>query len=211
MTIEVAGRPSKPFKINIYERFYNAIANASPFRDDGKLHVSELTHPCMRHAYYDRISVDHSHNIKTMLTFWIGHKLHETPVFEHHEQGLEWEGIIGSCDEYENGNLLEKKTCTKLPDNPYEEHVLQSEYYAFLLHKVGKPVNFIHILYIDIMSKEISPFTIRFRPFAKIEAELVHKRDTLRKAIDTGTLPSRYLSKKCEFCTHASKCFSLEN
>lgn len=203
MTMEIQPRR----KINIYERFYSVISSEGGFRDDGCIHVSELASQCIRHAYYNRMLPIHSHNIKTMLSFWIGRKLHETPIFKNHEQLIEWEGIVGSPDDYESGNLLEKKTCTEIPAKPYPEHVNQAEYYYLMLNRLNTPIHFVTILYIDINSKTIAPFQITPRPRDKIAAELLAKRDLLKNALKTSTLPHRFLSHKCEYCSFASLCF----
>ena len=103
------------------------------------IHVSALVYDCLRRGYYD-LKHGQSFDLSTLMTFWIGRKLHETPILKENEIALEYMGVKGSCDEYEDGTLVEKKTCKMLPRSPNDHHKRQVEYYAMMLGEQGKPV-----------------------------------------------------------------------
>ena len=134
--------------MEILERFYEAI-NRDNEPHEG-IHVSSLCYDCLRRAYFTQLHGDGFFDMKTLVTFWIGRQIHETPILKEHEVPLEWNGIIGTCDDYEDGVLLEKKTCRAIPKQVYSHHIKQAEFYSLMLEKAGKPVKEAHIVYIDV-------------------------------------------------------------
>lgn len=194
---------------NILERFYKAIAKEQTHHKG--IHVSSLSYDCIRRAYYSQIYGEGLFSSKTLLTFWIGRELHKTQLLEHHELSVDWDGIIGTCDDYENGLLLDKKTCTMIPTFISTHHIKQVEYYALMLSKQGKHVSQAHILYIDIANKKVKHFRVKMRPMNMIEEELVRKRDTLKTCLKSQVPPPRRIEWLCEHCVFASKCFGTED
>jgi len=170
------------------------------------IHVSSISYDCMRKAYYS-IKYGNRFNLNTLMTFWIGQQVHKTPILAENEIPLEWERIRGSCDDYENGILLEKKTCTVIPSKPREQHVKQAEYYSVMLEEQGKPVKKIYILYIDINNKKIKVFEAKRRDSKTIKKEMLEKRDAIEKAMREGKPPERNISWLCSYCNHSNICF----
>lgn len=187
------------------ERIYEKIARNDTGRKAG-VHVSNLCYECMRKVFYNMSYGDYF-TIKTLLTFWFGKSIHLTQILKEHEIAAEYNGIVGSVDEYEDGVILEKKTCSNIPKNPYPHHVKQLEYYVLLLSKMDKPVSEAHLLYIDLGKKELVTFKVRPRPLSIIEDEMVKKKNIVIKALSTGVLPERSIGWECEYCSFAALCF----
>ena len=191
--------------MNIEEKVIEAMNAKEPFEGKG-IGVTNLVYDCLRRAYYTR-TLGEFYDLHTLILFWTGRKLHETQILKEHELVLEWEGIVGIVDEYENGTLLEKKTCVSLPRTPNDHHVKQVEYYKVLLEKHGKPVNEAYLLYIDINNKEIRTFKVNMRPSNIIEKEMLERKEKLEKALKEGKPPERKVGWLCNYCNFASICF----
>ena len=207
--MKVNGRAVKSIEESIVEKLLVSISRDTISRI-GEVHVSSLCYDCMRQSFY---SMKHGSffNKKTLLTFWMGRKIHETPILSENEISLNWQGIIGSCDDYEDGLLLEKKTCTQIPSRAMSHHVRQAEYYSVMLTHQNKPVRKACILYIDIANKELKVYKARLRDNAIIEKEMLHKKQILDQAIKSDKPPPRKLGWQCNYCTFASICFKKEN
>jgi CRISPR/Cas system-associated exonuclease Cas4 (RecB family) len=195
--------------MNVKERFLLALNKNEGTRRKG-IHVSSISYDCMRKAYYG-ITKGESYNLNTLLTFWIGKQIHKTPILAESEIEGEWQGIIGSADEYEagkdGGTIIEKKSCTKIPSKPYSHHVKQAEYYAVLLNSMQKPVKEAYILYIDIQSKAFRDFAIKMRPISVIEKEMLAKKQILQVALGDRVPPARNIGWQCSYCSFANTCF----
>lgn len=206
--MKITGRQVKPIEESIIEKLLMSISRDTISRI-GEVHVSSLCYVCMRQSFY---SMKHGSffNLKTLLTFWIGRKLHETPILSENEISLNWHGIIGACDDYEDGLLVEKKTCTQIPRYPMSHHVRQAEYYSVMLKHHNKPVKKACIIYIDIANKELKVYKAKLRPDDIIEKEMLHKKQLLDKAVESGKPPERKIGWQCQFCVWASLCFKRE-
>ena len=190
----------------ILEKFYEAIQDEQEPRTG--IHVSSLCYSCLRRGYYSLVHGDYFDR-KNLLTFWIGRMLHKTKVLAEQEIKLEWERIKGSCDDYENGWLIDKKTCTVIPERANLHHITQLEYYAVMLEAIGQPVNHGWIIYIDISNKRVAEQYASLRKGReKIKTEMREKRDILEKALATKTPPERNIDWLCDYCSFSSICFS---
>lgn len=171
------------------------------------IHVSALSYDCIRKAYYTQKFGESFYDMNTMLTFWIGRQIHETQILKEHEVELNVNGIVGSADEYQDGLLLEKKTCKIIPKTPYLHHKKQAEYYSMLLQMSGKPVNKIALLYIDICDKKIKVFTFKPRKSSVIKQEMYWKKEQLEKALKNNKPPARSMGWLCSYCSFCAKCW----
>lgn len=204
--MDVKGRSVKPVEEIVIEKLLQSI-NRSTVSREGEIHVSSLCYPCIRRSFYIIRHGQDFFNTKTLLTFWIGRELHKTPILSGNEISLEWEGIKGTCDEFENGLLIEKKTCTQIPNYPSSQHITQAEYYSVLLKHAKKPVSKACILYIDIMNKRLKAFPVKLRSTQLVEQEMLNKKLALEESIKTSQPPPRKISWLCDHCTFASECF----
>ena len=192
---------------DVLEKFYEAMKKDSKDNDAGEIHVSNLCYDCMRRVYYQMTRQDQYFDLKTMITFWMGRAVHSTPILKESEIPLSWKGIVGTCDEYEDGVLLEKKTCTKIPMNPNQHHVKQTEYYAFMLNEAKKPVTQAFVAYIDLANREIQPFEVRLREMEEIRVEMLRKKEQIDFAMRNKVLPERSVGWLCQYCVFANICF----
>jgi CRISPR/Cas system-associated exonuclease Cas4 (RecB family) len=146
------------------------------------------------------------------MIFWIGTKLHETPISDLHETSLEWNGIHGTVDEYyHDGYIVDKKSCRSMPRRPYSNHVKQIEYYAILALNNGYEVKGGYMLYIFLGNKEEKPkaesFPVRMRDAEVVEAEMIDKLIEFNEALDTDVPPKRKVGWNCQYCDFNIECF----
>jgi len=193
--------------MDIKEKIYKAI-NKQEERAKG-IHVSHLVYDCVRRGYYDMTHDNQFFNLNTLITFWLGRAIHTTPFLDQHEVKLEWEGIHGTCDDYGDGILLDKKTCTQIPRAANKHHVKQLEYYKVMMenreHRMG--VDKAYVVYIDIANKKIEPMEAKMRKNETIEKEMLEKKAILDEAIKNNKPPKRNISWLCSYCNFANICF----
>jgi len=176
----------------------------------GKISVSSIVYPCLRKAFYEK-TLGQFYDIETAYDFWLGRAIHLANFLEQGEIELEWEGIIGRIDEYENGTLVEKKTCKDLPSSPYEHHITQLEYYLVLCKKNGMPVNDMWLLYLEKKYPAHKFFMVNPRPIETIEKEMIERKTILENALKKNSPPPRHPSWLCKYCPFAPTCFKKQN
>lgn len=187
----------------IRERFLEAITRDDKPRKTG-LHVTDLTRDCLRQSWYEkRLGVFNTPS--TLLSFWKGRKLHETPILKEHELELEWNGILGTIDQYEDGLLLDLKTTTKIPDKLPDQYRRQIEYYKVLLQRNCYPVQSAHVLFFNVVDNQTRLFTLDMtREQTDIEKEMLERKAVLEQSEP----PARNLEDQyCNFCPYGAHCF----
>jgi len=192
--------------MNIKEELFKAIMREEDDRSRG-IHVTSLVYDCLRRGYYENKFEEGFFDMKTLITFWIGKAVHKTPILKNHELKLEWNGITGTVDEYQDGIIIDKKTTTYTPKSPNGHHIKQIEYYAVLLSKNGYRVREGHLIYININDKDIVVFPIKIRSLEDVEAEMVEKKIILENSIRDKTEPRRSPGWLCGYCNYAGVCF----
>lgn len=186
------------------------------------IHVSDLVYDCLRRAYYGKKYGEVLEDLgmegvkgldeATMLTFWIGHKLHEIKLSDMHEYTMEVEGIVGTADEIlkigDEYIILDKKTTRRLPNSPYEHHVKQVEYYSAMFYKVhGINVRLGAILYIDVSNKKSKVFVFKLRENKdSVLKEMIQRKEEIEKALKSDEVPSAKVSWLCDYCSFFEKC-----
>jgi len=175
-----------------------------------KINVTDLTFPCLRHAFYSKKFLDERRGRLTdLIAFWIGVKLHEAKIFSHHELEVEYNGVFGRVDGYEDGVILELKTTRSIPPEPYPHHVKQVEYYRVLLEKSGHPVRFGIILYVNVNDLTTKAFLVLFdRSVDEVEKELMDRKERLEKSLKNNTPPPPIPDEPwaCDYCRFAYLC-----
>jgi len=191
------------------------------------IHVTDLVMPCPRRAYFARKYADEPRlDWHSILRIWRGLKLHETRIFAEEEIELEWNGIIGRVDAYENGLVVDKKVTASPPVRwstqerrkivtPRPHEVLQLEYYRVLLEHSGRPVKYGAILYFDQEKPDIyiGVIDILRRPLSEIENEMIEKKNRLEPFLTLDKLPPRDLSWPwlcVGYCPYFYQCFRKE-
>ena len=186
------------------------------------VHVSDLVYSCPRKAYYAHTKPA-ALNMKSAITLWTGIMLHETPLTENCEMTLEWEGIVGTIDEYDpvSQMLIDKKTTRNVPEyynrsrkekvvSLRSSHLTQLEYYRVLLEENGYPVREAGIIYIDVGESAMAFGRAKFsRPMDEVKAEMLARRDVIKYALDNRELPPYDNSVKwfcMGYCNHQQDC-----
>jgi len=199
----------------IRERFYKAIIDelekdrAKHKPDENKVSVTELVLNCPRAVLFNRTIGDFYTKFESLIRFYIGRKIHETPILSNHELELSWNGITGIIDEYENGILIEKKTTIKTPSEPRPHNVLQAEYYKVLLERNDYPVIKGFILYFNIrrLYDPITVYEIHFRDSSEIEAEMLERKKLILQGLKSKDVPPRNTGWICKYCDFVHLCY----
>ena len=199
----VGSSPGKLSCEEVLARFYGSILTDKKRRDG--IHVSTLVYDCLRRGYYDA-TLGPRFNLETYLKFWIGKSCHTTPILRHHELSLEWNGVKGTVDEYEDGVIVDKKTTREIPRSPYPSHVKQLEYYKVLLESNGYPVEQGFILYIDVATPGAHVLEAPLRETGDVQRELMEKYTTLTRALEDGTPPRGVPGWLCRYCGFSEEC-----
>lgn len=107
---------------------------------------------------------------------------------EYVEQFVEYEEIVGKIDIFEEAPI-ELKTSGALPDDPLVARPGQVEQLAMYCVMTGRPLG--HLLYYRRAEFGREPglraFDLEVRDPAPIRAEMLARRDMLRRALETGT------------------------
>jgi len=121
----------------------------------GEIHVTDLT-KCLRKACLDKTQpvVEAPHQ---MLNRFSGLAMHaflegKADTKAEAEMGVALDGVVGRVDTLnEDGILVDYKTVKEIYRDklPYGEHEVQLNMYAYMLRKVGRPVNGIRLVYIS--------------------------------------------------------------
>ena len=192
--------------MDVMSRFYERIQT---HREPG-IHVSNLVYDCIRRGYYEVLYGESFNTLDTLITFWLGHAVHKMPILKYHELGMDWEGIHGTCDEYEDGVLLDKKSTTsdRIPTEANDHHIKQVEYYKVMLEAKGMPVTEAHILYIQLPKPHhIRDIKVPLRQSENIRKELLQKKKVLQIALEKKIPPPRVPGWICSYCNFASICW----
>ncbi|MHA1286218.1 MAG: CRISPR-associated protein Cas4 [Candidatus Thorarchaeota archaeon] len=191
------------------ERFYCAVFKDLKSERKG-IHISHLIYDCLRRAYYD-LTTDVPFDLDGGMRMWIGKQIHKLSISDNSELTLEWEGITGSVDEYQDGHFCDLKTTRNVPRSSRPHHVKQLEMYRVLLEKNGYEVKDASMVYINVDTTEVVEFPVKFkRNIETVEKEMLEKKSKLETALERGWLPERHLSWLCRYCNYSSRCFVEE-
>lgn len=120
-----------------------------------EIHVTDLT-GCLRKAALDKLSPA-AEVVHETLARWMGTHMHGVLEGSNDlvdsELDVAWAGIVGRADVvYRDGRLLDFKTSRWIfpAKLPYGSHALQVNIYAWMLRKMGRPINRLQIQYIDM-------------------------------------------------------------
>lgn len=204
----------------IISRFWTALIKDVSEDRSGEIHVSDLLYECIRRAWYSKRIGEVISDPQGLIAVWVGRKLHEMPICDEHEVPVKYttvDGVevIGRIDELcKDGDgyfILDKKTTRQIPNRPYDHHIKQTLFYAFMLQKMrGVKVNKIGILYIDVSNLEIKSYVVPVNN-AMIEQagkELELKAKILYETLKNDKPPNRQIGWWCNYCSMFRRCFS---
>ncbi len=175
------------------------------------LHVSEVT-GCLRKAWferrYGRVEA-HPRNI----IYALGNGIHE--ALERHLVKKGWQAevecildlgdfkLTGHADLYdpETGTLLELKTCSNLPEEPFRAHVMQANAYTYMLHASAA-----YIVYIEKQGR-VQVFRLHWN--SVLWRELLERAKLLHNAIAENRPPRAERSPLCKHCPYQFRCMFM--
>lgn len=183
-------------------------------------HVSELVYDCLREMFFNIVLREELYgedevrglDEESILTLWIGKKLHELSISENHEKSIRVGDVVGKMDEMiEIGNnkiIIDKKTTKQLPNKPFEHHIKQVEYYSALLwSSEGVDVRYGCVLYIDVNNKKVKAYVFEIkRDKMLILKEIMDKVSKLKEYMNKRKIPPPDVSWKCNFCRWFERC-----
>ena len=117
------------------------------------LHVTDLV-SCPRKVYLGKVDPQPEQVHKALARFK-GSAIHAYIDRQNSigvkEETMEWDGVVGSPDNYHNGRLIDYKTTKDIYKHlmPYGEHEVQLNIYAYMLEKQGKKVDSMALQYIS--------------------------------------------------------------
>ena len=195
-----------------YEAFRRFLVKQLRFYDDpAVVHVGEVS-GCLRRAWYNRVFGDRElrHLAKTKyVVLGLGLSTHMVLEEVLREVGYAVERplsadlggvtLVGTPDAVNGEHVIEIKTVSKTPQQPYPQHLLQANAYMAL---TGAPQAY--IVYINKRSGDI---TLHRATFSERLWRLLKERAaTLAKALATGTPPPPERGPWCSFCDWQLKC-----
>jgi len=203
----------------IYEAFRRFLVRHLRPRDDA-VHVGEVC-GCLRKAYYNRKygSLDLRHYAETKYVI-LGLGLSTHAVLEEvlREMGFETERqverrltlgegnvtIAGTPDAFNGEAVIEIKTTKRIPERPYEHHLMQLNAYLWMLDCYRG-----YIVYIDKSKGYVKVFEHRFSE--KLLGEFLRRAISLWKAIKYDIPPERERGPLCNYCDWRWMCYRGEN
>lgn len=179
--------------------------------DPATIHVSEVV-SCLRKTYYYRTRLTQISPIQALKI--LGNRLHEAVqevlngrgyIVEHEVKLRSGEvTLVGHIDAYspDGDHIIELKTVSKIPDEPYSQHRRQAQIYLEL-SRVPKA----YIVYISRLDGRVRVFRIlrdkKILRWAFERARKLHSHLAERKA------PDRERSILCSYCEFKSICLGM--
>lgn len=207
-SIEDQGDASLGLKSLFFQKVVQSMYSGARGRSK-EIHVSDLVYDCLRRSYLRKMIPLPTMDYRSILRVWIGRQIHLFPFLEKHELSLEWNGIVGRVDDYEDGFLVDKKTTRSIPSRVRSHHKLQLDYYRVLASENGYPVVLAAVLYINVGSDvEIDVKVVKFKRSVEVtKNEMLEKKKRFQVSLDSGELPPRRIGWICKYCDWCNLCF----
>ena len=194
--------------------FYSVFKEMAKQRNppDNVIHVSDVT-GCLLKSYYMRRRPFVTE--AQAVVFRVGEGVHTAlQRYLHEKYGWSYEvearmpiedeygefELVGHADLLSPDNeVVEVKTTSKIPDEPYRSHVMQLNAYMYMLKaKAG------YVLYIEKGGGRIRVFPVQFSK--KLWGEVVRRAIKLHKALVTNTPPEPEPNHLCRYCPYKFDC-----
>lgn len=204
----------------IITRFWTSLVKDVAEDRSNEIHVSDLLYECVRRAWYSKKVGEVVADPHGLIAVWVGKKLHEMPICDEHEVEVKYttqDGVevVGRIDELcRSGDeyvIIDKKTTRQIPSKPYDHHIKQTLYYAYMLQKQrGVRVGKVAILYIDVSNLEIKPYVIPVNQIAIEQAgrEMEERARILKQSLEADKPPERQIGWWCSYCSMFRRCFT---
>ena len=201
---------------DIYEAFRRYLVKQLRFYDSDTLHVGEVSQ-CLRKSWYTRRYGDKQlkHIGKTKrVILGLGLSTHyvleevlremgystEKQLFKQIVYKGEMLKIAGTPDASSKNHVIELKTCKKIPQQPYDSHVMQLNTYLWMTNcDVG------YLVYICKVTGEVKVFDITFS-YNRLH-EFLERALTLKHHLKSKQPPPPERTGMCTFCEWKMLCY----
>ncbi len=194
----------------IYEWFFEIMSKERRMHKPNVIHVSELTQ-CLLKSYWNRIRVERKIDIKNVI-YTIGNGLHK--ALQDHLAAKGWNAevelkmklgpfiLVGHADLISPDNeVVEIKTTSKIPEKPYENHLMQLNAYLYM-GKARKG----YLVYIDKNQGLVKVFK-HYRD-NRLWGELKQRAYTFWSHLKEKKAPKPERSILCNYCEWKWLCYS---
>jgi hypothetical protein len=177
-----------------------------------RISVTDLVNP--RQRFFERTHPEIQPSAERRQAMMAGSGFHEAfgravSTEEYVEQLVEWEGIVGKIDIYED-EPVELKTTASIPPHIFwrPEHVEQLAMYCTMVDRARG-----HLIYYARAeygrTPELKAFDLEFTDRGAVATEMMHRRDLLAEALRSGDptgLPQcTWFGRDCDFA-HLCNC-----
>jgi CRISPR-associated exonuclease Cas4 len=194
----------------VYSWFRELVEQRRRAYRDNVIHVSEVA-GCLRRAWYERVRPQPAldpNNVVIMVGNGVHEKLQELLAEKGWQSEVEakykvkdfW--LVGHADLYhpEEQVVLELKTSSKVPEEPYRGHALQINSYIFMLRaKRG---------YIVYVARDGGVKVFEHRFDKRLWSETVKRAMQLHEAVAERRKPPAEKGPHCRFCPYKWYCFA---
>ena len=208
------------------ERLYVAKLYALDEEDRrNEIHVTDLTDTCLRRVWYEKRD-PWPEGVEAVFRMAEGKLLHKLQLLAQSELEIEWGGVKGRIDEYENGILIEKKFVDFVPNNIaevqryYSHYIEQVAFYAYMLTQSGREFKQAFLLFVkrgeqsERGRRPLRAFDItNLINLDKVENEFGERREALAEILKADVppeIPATFsaFDYPCSYCKYASRCYS---
>lgn len=180
--------------------------------DINQFRISEIKY-CPRLMYYLKVYPEVV-DTRLLRIFTIGHIIHkeiQNIIKEEEQVEIEKEvirrftvkdnsiEIIGHADIVRYNEVVDIKTCYKLPDNPYIDHLLQVNTYSYLLNK-----EYCSVLYVQKNDLEVRYF--QYKTDKNLFEYCLNNCFYVYNCIKNDVLPEKRQYDFCKLCRFKKLC-----
>ena len=205
------------------ERLYIAKIYQQDEDRHNDIHVTDLIE-CPRKVWFNKKS-PWPENIEGILRINQGKLLHKLQLLAQNELEIEWDGVKGRIDEYENGILIEKKFVDFVPNSLtevqkyYSHYIEQVGFYAYMLVNLGYEFKQAFLLFVkrgeqnERGRRPLRAFDItNLINLYAVEAEFQNRKNNIKAILEREEPPEisptfSIFDYPCSYCKYAPRCF----
>jgi hypothetical protein len=191
----------------------------------GEIHVTDLVDICPRRVWYEKRD-PWPEGIEAVFRMAEGKLLHKLQLLAQSEFEIEYQGVKGRIDEYENGILIEKKFVDFVPNTIaevqryYSHYVEQVGFYAYMLVSLGHEFKQAFLLFVkrgeqnERGRRPMKAFDVTGLINLDRVGELFNERkEMLLDALNSNEPPEipptfSAFDYPCSYCKYVSRCYS---
>lgn len=201
---------------------YLSSENEPRKREKGVYWISEVVFPCVRSTYL-KIRENIKSPPEVLRLYWLGNALHsllEDAFKKSSFKVFNEEKIIVKFPEFsihgrydlkvqlnDEEYIVEVKSCSELPEKPFEHHVEQLNFYLNC-----ENLRYGYLLYVEKKKLECKAFRIHVS--IVLFEKTLNRIAELHKALTDGKIPSKnsfeWNGRICEYCTAREVCEKVD-